>query len=268
MNEHFEVADVTVNAMVFAGLRQRDGTVLVAVKDVAESFARDAEQLVEAADAQGVPLVRASYKLKQMLDKEEDEGAVWMAPLEPLLLVVNPCKQEHPQQAPSAKRIKYHLFPKQGDANRLPLGTSSVWSATPLGSDAFPPPESEGASIATAHMGAAVCGPDAHPSAATFDRDNSMLRNGAINDTFNAMLTDLWPAGAASPDALTRHLLLQSAIRTASGVLETKFPQRVSSRSTKWNLVDLPPDWCKEMEADMSEEALLKAVFGAEFATQ
>ena len=254
-----EVVSVTVRGTELTSVRlEQGGELFVAVRDVARVMGTEDEQLLEAADTVGVRLVRATYALKMALGTEE-EGDIWLGPLEELQRVLGQPSKKRRYRFPLPRHGR---VPSEKAAAAAAAVAATVWSFNPLGAEAFPLPESEQAPVATAHMGAAMVGGHAHPSALHFDRANSALQNVAINATFNAMLSDLWPPSMPPPDTLTRHLLLQSAVRCAARSLESKFEQTLNLRRGKWILRDMPEEMQEELQKLDSDAALMTAVFG------
>jgi hypothetical protein len=138
---------------------------------------------------------------------------------------------------------------------------STALKSRDLEDDLLPPPLNARPSLVSSHMGAAVMGRSAHPTAHLFqdlDKDSCFA-------AFEEMLKKLWPSHVPMPDSLSKRLLFETAIRNCSKLIERNMVARENPKRAAREWVEgLPVDLIEEVKR-MPPNELLQRIFGTQF---
>ncbi len=132
-----------------------------------------------------------------------------------------------------------------------------LFAAAQSAPEHLPPPANARRSLAMSHMGAAVMGPAAHPEAHLLDKMDTPTCQAA----FDQMLKKLWPAHVDMPDALSKRLLFETAVRNCVRLISER--EKAVHKKWKFDRAALHVDLIEEIQK-MPIDKLFQRVFGKE----
>ena len=219
-----------------------------AVDEVAAAFGLTFSRLADKAHRLGVELLAAAPRMQEVLERTDDDE-VWMGEVKKLIVAARQLRARDTSFRWPGK----HDFALVSTMAETPAAAPRQFSVADLKEETFPGTREPAAS-------AAGGGGFLHPAAEVL---TEVAREKNVREAFSKVESALWPRqGGDLPDELTRMLVMQSAVREATRLLDERMSARRENKGTRRKDWEGLPLGMREALEEATEQEMLDLVFG------